>query len=193
MNVLRSFQEAARCAVEDLRHQTSGLGYEHDVPVKASTVAVLLMTPEVQLTLGMRTYQALDTAGYPRAAHVLYSVFKRRYGCDISPKANIGPGLRMTHCSDVVIGPNVRLGRDVVIFNGVTLGNRLGSCGEGMPLVGDGVLLGTGAKILGPIEIGDAARVGANAVVLDSVPAGAVAVGVPARILNPAVAEVTTG
>ncbi len=105
-------------------------------------------------------------------------------GADVAWEAQIGSGLRLYHPTGVVIGPDVVMGNDCVIQQGVTLG---GFGGDEQPertespLIGDRVRVGAGARILGPIKVGDDAVVGANAVVLCDVPAGFVAVGVPAR------------
>jgi serine O-acetyltransferase len=109
------------------------------------------------------------------------------YGVDIAYEASIGPGLVLRHPSDVVIGKKARIGRDVTIFNGVTLGNRLSGSAhrpDGMPTIEDQVLLGTGAKILGPVVVGTGSVVGANAVVTRSVPAGSTVGGCGARVLG---------
>ncbi len=107
-------------------------------------------------------------------------------GVDIHPGARIGPGLFIDHGMGTVIGATAEIGRDVTLLHQVTLGARggarQGSCGKRHPTVGDRVVVGAGAKLLGPIRIGSDARIGANAVVLEDVPAGATAVGVPARI-----------
>jgi serine O-acetyltransferase len=115
---------------------------------------------------------------------------KRRYRCDISPIESIGPHLPIAHESDIVTGPMVGIGKDAVIFNGVALGNRLRRDRVwAMPTIREQVLIGTGAKLLGSIDVGDGARIGANAVVLDSVPQGSLAVGNPARIVSLEVAQ----
>lgn len=106
-------------------------------------------------------------------------------GADIAWQASIGPGLRLYHPTGVVIGPYVVIGRDCRIQQGVTLGGPGGDDGEAAegrsPMLGDGVELGAGAKVIGPVTVGDRARIGANAVVTRSVPADHVAVGIPAQ------------
>jgi serine O-acetyltransferase len=107
------------------------------------------------------------------------------FGLEVSPRCEIGPGIFFPHCSGTVIGA-WRVGSDVTIFQGVTLGAReldMGFNTSLRPSIGDHVTLGAGAKILGGIHIGDYAVVGANAVVLDSVAAASVVVGIPAHAL----------
>ena len=168
----------------DARHYFGGLDYRSPHALSPMRIVQLFAAPEFRLIVRYRVYSALYRRGYRRLAYWLYMRAKTVHGCDISLTARIGPGMRIEHCSDIVIGPDVRIGSDAYIFNGVTLGKRLARNGpDGMPSVGDRVILGTGAKILGPIDIGDGARIGANAVVLCRVPAGASAVGNPARVI----------
>ena len=170
----------------DARHFLDGPFYAF--PVKATPVRIFLMllSPEFQLVLRYRIYNRLHYKGLKKLAFFLYLRAKSVHGCDIAADAQIGPGLRLGHCQDIVIGAAVRVGFDAVIFNGVTLGNRISRESIfGMANVGNRVMIGTGAKLLGEFEIGDGARIGANAVVLKSVPAGATAVGNPARIIPP--------
>ncbi len=108
-------------------------------------------------------------------------------GVDIHPAAVIGPGLMIQHGTDIVIGREVCIGRDAVLMNGVTLGGRMqGGDQFAQPRIGNGVVIGTGAKVLGGLRLGDDVRIGANAVVLAaSGENGKVYVGVPAREIDP--------
>ena len=116
-----------------------------------------------------------------RVSWVLVRMFT---GIEIPCEVRIGHRLRIEHSSDVVVNGNAVLGDDVVIRNGVTIGVR--RTGEpGSPVLGDRVDVGAGAKILGAVTIGDDAVIGANAVVLQDVPPGWLAVGVPARVRPP--------
>lgn len=104
---------------------------------------------------------------------------------DISPFADIGPGFRLAHATGVVIGDHVVAGRRLTVFNDVNLGARLRggrvAPDDGMPVVGEGVFVGAGARVLGPIVIGDHAIIGANAVVVHDVDACVTVGGIPAR------------
>ncbi|MDO9065043.1 MAG: serine O-acetyltransferase [Sulfuricella sp.] len=110
-------------------------------------------------------------------------------GIEIHPAAQIGRRVFIDHGMGVVIGETAEIGDDSTLYHGVTLGGTSWNKGKRHPTLGKGVVVGAGAKILGPIFIGDGARVGSNAVVVKDVPAGATAVGIPARIIDPTQAE----
>ncbi|SDB70600.1 serine O-acetyltransferase [Belnapia rosea] len=102
-------------------------------------------------------------------------------GIEIHPGATIGRRLFIDHGMGVVIGETAEIGDDVLVYHGVTLGGLSGQPGKRHPTIGNGVAIGAGAQVLGPIRIGDNARIGANAVVVAEVPAGETVVGIPAR------------
>jgi serine O-acetyltransferase len=104
-------------------------------------------------------------------------------GIEIHPGARIGRRFFIDHGMGVVIGETAEIGDDCTLYHGVTLGGTSWNKGKRHPTLGNGVVLGAGAKILGPITIGDRARVGSNAVVVKDVPPGATAIGIPARII----------
>lgn len=105
-------------------------------------------------------------------------------GVEIGVSARIGRRLVIEHSGGIVIHGQATLGDDCIIRQGVTIGNRRHSAPLIAPTIGSRVSIGAGAKLLGDIRIGDGAEIGANAVVLQDVPAGAVAVGVPARVIT---------
>jgi serine O-acetyltransferase len=102
-------------------------------------------------------------------------------GIEIHPGAKLGRRLIIDHGLGVVIGETAEIGNDVYIYHQVTLGGTSSDAGKRHPTVGDNVIIGAGAKVLGAISIGDGARIGANAVVVAPVPAGTTVVGIPAR------------
>jgi serine O-acetyltransferase len=143
-------------------------------------------------------YAGLHAVLIHRLAHALYRLRLKAVaraishtgrfitGIEIHPGAVIGRRLFIDHGMGVVIGETAEVGDDVLIYHGVTLGNlslgpQAGPSGKRHPTVGDGVAIGAGAKILGPISIGEGARIGANAVVSKDVPAQETVVGIPAR------------
>jgi serine O-acetyltransferase len=114
-------------------------------------------------------------------------VIERRYGCYLHLDARIGPGLKLPHPVGIVIGEGVVIGARCTIYQHVTLGGRrLGDWRDGKyPRIGDDVVLFCGVAVLGTLEIGDRVTIGANSVVLNSIPADSVAVGAPARLREP--------
>lgn len=136
--------------------------------------------PSRRLLGSIRAYQNSGMVGRKWAAlrHRFWSALT---GAEIDLNTEIGGGLMLPHPNGVVIHPDVVLGPNCMIFQQVTLGNNRGVFG--VPRIGGHVDIGPGAKVLGPVRIGNHAVIGANAVVLQDVPAGATAVGVPARIL----------
>jgi serine O-acetyltransferase len=114
-----------------------------------------------------------------RVRHTFWSILTQ---ADIGLEARIGSGLMLPHPNGVVIHEEARIGDDCMIMQQVTVG----MIGDGeVPTIGNRVYVGAGAKIIGKLVVGDGARIGANSVVLSDVPAGATAVGVPARLVTP--------
>jgi len=105
-------------------------------------------------------------------------------GIEIHPAAVIGRRFFIDHGMGVVIGETAEIGDDVTLYHGVTLGGTTWQKGKRHPTLGNGIVAGAGAKLLGPIHVGDGAKIGSNAVVVRDVPAGATAVGIPARIMD---------
>ena len=115
-------------------------------------------------------------------ARLLSQTVRAVTGVEIHPGAQLGRRLFIDHGMGVVIGETAVVGDDVLLFHGVTLGGRSMSRGKRHPTLGDNVTVGAGAKVLGPVEIGSGAQIGANAVVITDVPADHIAVGIPAKI-----------
>jgi len=130
-----------------------------------------------------RASRAALLTGIPAVAHLLSYLNLVLFGIEISPRCVIGPGIFFPHTSGTVIGAS-KIGRNVTIFQGVTLGARQMDMNFDpalRPELGDYVVVGAGAKVLGGISLGDNVRVGANSVLLRSVPANATVAGIPAR------------
>lgn len=166
----------------DMLHFLSGSHYESKVCLHFFNALKSFFCKEFQAVFTFRVYNAFSRRKLHPFTFFLYQFAKFIYGIDIAPKAKIGPGLRIVHCSDIVIGPNVIIGNDCVLFNGTTMGKRKPGGKDGMPKVGNNVTIGTGAKLLGRITIGNSAKIGANSVVLIDVPENATAIGVPATV-----------
>ncbi|MDO5701238.1 MAG: serine O-acetyltransferase EpsC [Bowdeniella nasicola] len=149
-------------------------------PAARTLVEVALAYPGVHALWGHRVSHALWGRGHKLAARLLSQAVRGLTGIEIHPGARIGRRFFVDHGMGVVIGETAEVGDDCVLFHGVTLGGVSMTRGKRHPTVGDGVMVGAGAKVLGPVDIGPGAKVGANAVVVKDVPAGCVAVGVPA-------------
>jgi len=148
-------------------------------------VVQLVTSPELRLVVAFRLYTWLYRRFGGSLPYYLYTYVRARMGCDIGLGADIGPGFRIGHRSDVVIGSMAVIGADVHVYNGVSIGTRRPPLNE-MPTIGDRVLICSGAKVLGDIKIGDDVVIAANAVVLDDVPSGTTVAGVPARPIRAA-------
>ena len=119
------------------------------------------------------------------AARLLSQISRSVTGIEIHPGAQIGRRFFIDHGMGVVIGETAEVGDDVLLFHGVTLGGRSMKRTKRHPTIGNNVTIGAGARVLGPVYVGDGAQIGANSVVVKDVPAGAVATGVPATIRFP--------
>ncbi|MCK0117156.1 serine O-acetyltransferase [Isoptericola sp. S6320L] len=163
-------------------------------PAATSLAAVVLTYPGVHAVWQYRVAHLLwQQPALRLLARVLSLVSRLLTGVEIHPGARIGRRLFIDHGMGVVIGATAEVGDDCLLFHGVTLGGRSMNPGKRHPTLGDRVMVGSGAKVLGPLWIGDDAKVGANAVVTRDVPASAVAVGVPARLRTPAPPRPTNG
>ena len=152
-------------------------------PAARSALEVALGYPGVHAVWAYRVaHRMWREPGLRLPARLLSQLARFLTGIEIHPGAQLGRRLFIDHGMGVVVGETAMVGDDVVLFHGSTLGGKSMKRGKRHPTLGDGVVVGAGAKILGPVWIGDGARIGANAVVVKDVPAGAVAVGVPAEI-----------
>jgi serine O-acetyltransferase len=140
---------------------------------------ILLTYGGVQALLAHRISHAMDDAGVPLAPRMLANVMKVATGVEIHPAARIGRGLFIDHGAGVVIGETAEVGDDVTMYQGVTLGGTGFARGKRHPTVGEEVMIGSGAKLLGPIEVGARSKIGANSVVIHDVPENSTVVGNP--------------
>ena len=158
--------------------------YQKADPAARSGFEVLLLYPGVKALGFHRVAHVLWRMGIPFLPRALSEFSRFLTGIEIHPGAQIGRRLIIDHGMGVVIGETAVLGDDILLYQGVTLGGTSLVRGEKRhPTLRDGVVVGSGAKILGNIEIGKGCRIGANSVVLESVLAGETVVGIPARRL----------
>src|ERR1700722_17529749 len=153
-------------------------------PAVPSTLQVVFAYPGVHAIWGHRVSHWLWGRGAKVAARTLGEITRILTGVDIHPGATIGTGLFIDHATGVVIGETAEGGDDVTIYHGVTLGGISTDPGKRHPTIGDRVIIGAGAKILGPIKIGDDNRISAHSVVVKEVPSSSVVVGVPGQIVS---------
>jgi serine O-acetyltransferase len=153
-------------------------------PAARNTFEILTTYPGVHALLFHRLAHALWNLGAKWLARLVSYLARWLTGIEIHPAARIGRRFFIDHGMGVVIGETAVIGDDCTLYHGVTLGGTSWEKGKRHPTLGNGVVVGAGAKVLGPIEIGDGARIGSNAVVVKAVPAGATVVGVPGRLIE---------
>lgn len=153
-------------------------------PAARSRLEVYFLYSGFKAVRSYRRAHRLLEKGHPFLARWVSQRARHKTGIEIHPGAKIGKGLFIDHGMGVVIGETAEIGDYCTLYQGVTLGGTGKDKGKRHPTLGNNVLVGSGAKILGPMTIGDNARIAAGAVVLDAVPANATAVGVPARVVR---------
>lgn len=166
----RLLREDARCVLE------------RD-PAARSLIEVWTIYPGVQAIALYRMAHALWRRGWRYLPRCLSFVARLLTNIDIHPGARIGRRFFIDHGAGVVVGETAEIGDDVTLYHGVTLGGTSLQAGKRHPTLGSHVIVGAGAKILGPIAIGSRARVAANSVVIEAVPEGATVVGIPGRVV----------
>ncbi len=153
-------------------------------PAARSGLEVVLCYPGFHAMLFHRMAHWLWQRGWLVPGRFLSTVARSLTGIEIHPGATIGRRLFIDHGVGVVIGETAEIGDDVTLYQGVTLGGTSLQRGKRHPTLGDGVIVGAGAKVLGAFTVGKGARIGANAVVLTDVPAGVSVAGIPAKIIG---------
>lgn len=156
--------------------------FERD-PAVRSLPEALFCYPGLHAIILHRLAHALWKRGLVFIPRLISQISRFFTGIEIHPGAKIGEGLFIDHGMGVVIGETAEVGNNVTIYQGVTLGGTGKEKGKRHPTVGNNVVVGNGAKVLGPIEIGDFARIGAGSVVLNNVPSHTTVVGVPGRVV----------
>ncbi len=156
--------------------------YDRD-PAARSTLEILLCYPGLHAVWGHRLAHWLWARRARLLARLVSHVFRALTGIEIHPGATIGPRFFIDHGMGVVIGETAEVGADVTLYHGVTLGGTSNHKGKRHPTLEDNVVVGAGAKILGAVKVGEGSRIGANAVVVKTVPPDSVVVGVPGQVL----------
>lgn len=150
-------------------------------PAARNTFEIMTTYPGVHAIIMHRFSHALSNKGFKWLARVLSNVARFFTGIEIHPGAVIGRRFFIDHGMGIVIGETAKIGDDCSLYHGVTLGGTSWSPGKRHPTLGNNVVVGAGAKILGPIMINDGARIGSNAVVVKEVPSDTTVIGVPGR------------
>ena len=159
-------------------------------PAARNTWEVLTCYPGLHAILLHRIAHALWQSGFKWTGRALSHWTRFLTGIEIHPGATIGRRFFIDHGMGVVIGETAEVGDDCTLYHGVTLGGTSWNKGKRHPTIGDRVVIGAGAKVLGPVVVGAGAKIGSNAVVVKDVPPMATAVGIPARIIQDSAAQV---
>lgn len=153
-------------------------------PAMRSPWEVIFMCPSYKAIKSYRRAHWFFERGHILIARYISQRCRSKTGIEIHPGAKIGKRLFIDHGAGVVIGETAEIGDDCILYQNVTLGGTGKDVGKRHPTLGNNVLVGSGAKVLGPFKIGDNSKIAANAVVLDEVPPNCTAVGVPARVVK---------
>ena len=157
--------------------------YEKD-PAAENILEVLFCYPGLHALIMHRVAHRLNYWKIPLIPRILSNISRFFTGIEIHPAARIGRRFFIDHGMGVVIGATTIIGDDVLLYQGVTLGGTGNEHGKRHPTLGDNIVVGSGAKVLGNIEIGSNSRIGAGSVVVDSVPENSTVVGIPGRIVR---------
>lgn len=153
-------------------------------PAARNTLEVILNYPGIHAVALHRIAHQLWNKNFKMGARTLASFNRFATGIEIHPGAKIGQRLFIDHGMGIVIGETAEIGDDVTLYHGVTLGGTTWKAGKRHPTIENGVIIGAGAKILGPFTVGKNAKIGSNTVILKAVPAETTAVGSPARYIS---------
>ncbi|MGL4849756.1 MAG: serine O-acetyltransferase EpsC [Clostridium sp.] len=153
-------------------------------PAARSKLEVFILYPSIHVTILHRFSNKLYKKKRFFIARLISQIGRFLTGIEIHPGATIGKGLFIDHGMGVVIGETAEVGENVTIYHGVTLGGTGKDTGKRHPTIGDNVIIGSGSKVLGPINIGDNVKIGANSVVLKDIEDDSTAVGIPAQVIG---------
>ncbi|MFN7919016.1 MAG: serine O-acetyltransferase [Bryobacteraceae bacterium] len=153
-------------------------------PAAKGVIEIVLCYPGFHAILLHRVAHRLYRGGFTTVARVVSQISRTFTGIEIHPGAKIGRRFFIDHGMGVVIGETAEIGDDVLLYQGVTLGGTGKDCGKRHPTIGNSVVIGTGAKVLGNITIGDHCKIGAGSVVVRAVPPHSTVVGIPGRVVR---------
>ncbi len=181
-DLLHSLAEFRQEMQEDLAE--SVLAVQERDPAAHSTAEILLLYSGVHALAAHRVAHRLHESGHVFSARAVSQMARFFTGIEIHPAARIGKGFFIDHGTGVVIGETAEIGDGCTLYQGVTLGGTGKDVGKRHPTLGDNVMVGAGAKVLGPVKIGSGAKIAAGAVVLDDIPENSTAVGIPAKVVR---------
>ncbi len=175
-NAAKSLKKAVNATKADVKAVR-----ERD-PAAKSNAEVLLLYPSIHALMAYRVAHSLHNREHYFTARAISQAARFFTGIEIHPAAKIGKGLVIDHGMGVVIGETAEIGDNCTLYQGVTLGGTGKDVGKRHPTLGNNVMVGAGAKVLGPFKIGDNTKIAAGAVVLNEMPENCTAVGIPAKI-----------
>ena len=181
-NIIYHVKNIGRSIKNEVKNDIEAVQFRD--PAARGRLEILLTNQGVHAILMHRVAHILWQNNHFFLAKIISQLARFFTGIEIHPAAKIGKGLLIDHGMGVVIGETAKIGNGCTIFHGVTLGGRGNLTGKRHPTLGDNVLVGAGAKILGNINIGNNVKIGANAVVINDIPDNATAVGMPARVVR---------
>lgn len=167
---------------KDLRETIAA--YQARDPAARSALEIWLLYPGVKATQSHKRAHWCYAHNLKFLARLISQHSRKKTGIEIHPGAKLGKRLVIDHGMGIVIGETAEVGDDCLLYQGVTLGGTGKETGKRHPTIGNNVLIGCGAKVLGPFRVGDNSRVAANAVVLGEIPSDCTAVGSPARVVK---------
>lgn len=174
--------QSLKTLIKEIKYDVAAVK-ERD-PAAKGTVEVVLLYSGVHAILAYRISHKLYLSRHYLSARAVSQLARFFTGIEIHPGATIGKGLFIDHGMGVVIGETAEIGDNCTLYQGVTLGGTGKDIGKRHPTLGNNVMVGAGAKVLGPIKISDNSKVAANAVVLKEVPENSTAVGIPAKVVR---------
>ena len=179
---VKRLKELAKAVEDEIRADVESVKARD--PAAKNGVEIVLLYSGVHAIFAYRVSHKLYLSKHYFSARLISQLAKFLTGIEIHPGATIGKGLFIDHGTGVVIGETAEIGDNCTLYQGVTLGGTGKDVGKRHPTLGNNVMVGAGAKVLGPFKIGDNAKIASNAVVLEEIPADSTAVGIPARVIK---------